>query len=84
MCLECGFYNGKMIVDMKAKKAARQARLDKKREAMQSMAEAQDSGSMPENDKNESLESVSSEKTKGVKDPNLTQQKDVTPRRGEA
>jgi hypothetical protein len=41
MCLECGFYKGKMIVDMQAKKAARQARLEKKREAMQSMAEAQ-------------------------------------------
>ncbi len=46
MCLECGYYGDKLVVDMKAKKEARQARLDKKREAMQSMAEAQ--GSAPE------------------------------------
>lgn len=41
MCLDCGFYNGKMVVDMAAKKKDREARLQAKREAMQSMAEAQ-------------------------------------------
>lgn len=35
MCQECGFYNGKMVVDMAAQKAARQARLEAKRERMQ-------------------------------------------------
>ncbi len=41
MCLDCGFYNGKMVVDMKAKKEAREARLNAKREAIKSMGEAQ-------------------------------------------
>ncbi len=41
MCLDCGFYNGKMVVDMKAKKEAREARLNAKREAIKTMGEAQ-------------------------------------------
>ncbi len=41
MCLDCGFYNGKMVVDMKAKKEAREARINAKREAISSMGEAQ-------------------------------------------
>ncbi|NCN12107.1 50S ribosomal protein L32 [Candidatus Kaiserbacteria bacterium] len=35
MCLECGHYNGRMVVDMTAKKQAREARLQVKREAIQ-------------------------------------------------
>ena len=42
MCLECGHYKGKMIVDMAAKKKAREARMQAKREAMQSIGEAQE------------------------------------------
>lgn len=34
MCLECGFYKGRMVVDMTAKKKAREARLQAKREAI--------------------------------------------------
>ncbi len=41
MCLDCGFYNGKMVVDMKAKKEAREARMNAKREAIKGMGEAQ-------------------------------------------
>ncbi len=41
MCLDCGFYNGKMVVDMKAKKEAREARMSAKREAIKGMGEAQ-------------------------------------------
>jgi hypothetical protein len=41
MCLDCGFYNGKMVVDMKAKKEARAARINEKREAIRSLGEAQ-------------------------------------------
>ncbi|MEN9922351.1 MAG: ribosomal protein large subunit ribosomal protein [Candidatus Parcubacteria bacterium] len=35
MCLECGYYKGRMVVDMTAKKQAREARLLAKREAIQ-------------------------------------------------
>jgi hypothetical protein len=38
MCLDCGFYNGKMVVDMKAKKEAREVRLETKRETIRSQA----------------------------------------------
>jgi hypothetical protein len=41
MCLDCGFYNGKMVVDMKAKKEARDARIQAKKEAISSMGQAQ-------------------------------------------
>jgi large subunit ribosomal protein L32 len=34
MCLECGFYNGRQIIDLKAKKDARVARMQAKREAV--------------------------------------------------
>jgi len=34
MCLECGFYKGRMVVDMTAKKKAREERLQAKREAI--------------------------------------------------
>ena len=38
MCLDCGFYNGKMVVDMKAKKDARDARIGAKKEMLRSQA----------------------------------------------
>jgi hypothetical protein len=41
MCLDCGFYNGKMVVDMKAKKESREARMSAKREAIKGTGEAQ-------------------------------------------
>ncbi len=34
MCLECGFYKGKMVVDMVAKKKARGERLEAKKTAI--------------------------------------------------
>ena len=34
MCLECGYYNGRQVVDLETKKAERQSRLQAKREAM--------------------------------------------------
>lgn len=34
MCLDCGFYNGKMVLDLAAKKSEREARMNAKREAI--------------------------------------------------
>ena len=34
MCLECGFYKGRQVIDLKAKKEAREARLQAKRDAI--------------------------------------------------
>jgi len=35
MCLNCGFYKGRMVVDMSAKKKAREERMQAKKEAIQ-------------------------------------------------
>ena len=36
MCLNCGFYNGKMVVDLASKKKAREARIEAKRDMIRS------------------------------------------------
>jgi large subunit ribosomal protein L32 len=38
MCLDCGFYKGRMVVDMSAKKKARDERLQAKREVIRGAA----------------------------------------------
>ncbi len=40
MCLECGFYKGRQVMDLKAKKDAREARLQAKRERINAQAES--------------------------------------------
>ena len=40
MCLACGFYNGTLVIDMKAKHDAREARMTAKREARKGEADA--------------------------------------------
>lgn len=40
MCLECGFYNGRQVMDLAAKKEARTARMQAKREAIRAQAES--------------------------------------------
>lgn len=42
MCLECGFYNGRQVMDLAAKKEAREARLKAKREAISAQQEQVD------------------------------------------
>lgn len=34
MCLNCGFYKGRVVIDLKAKREARMSRLNAKREAI--------------------------------------------------
>ena len=40
MCLECGYYNGRQVMDLEAVKAGRAARMAAKREAIKSQAES--------------------------------------------
>lgn len=40
MCLECGYYNGRQVLDLEAAKAGRAARMAAKREAMKAQAES--------------------------------------------
>ena len=39
MCLECGFYKGRMVMDLAAKKAARTERIEAKKAAIQAQNE---------------------------------------------
>ena len=39
MCLACGFYNGRQVIDLQAKSQARQERLEAKRDAIKAQAE---------------------------------------------
>lgn len=50
MCLSCGYYKGKMIIDLKAQKAARDARLQAKREKIKNELNPQttDAPALPE------------------------------------
>lgn len=41
MCLECGFYNGRQVMDLKAQKEKRAARMIAKREAIRSQASSE-------------------------------------------
>ena len=40
MCLECGFYNGRQVMDLAAKKEEREARMQAKRERIKAEAES--------------------------------------------
>jgi len=39
MCLNCGFYKGRVVIDLLAKKKSREARLEAKRELVRGTAE---------------------------------------------
>lgn len=41
MCLACGFYNGRVVIDLKAKAEARAARMNAKREAIRAQSGAE-------------------------------------------
>ena len=40
MCLSCGFYNGRQVIDLAAKKKAREERMQAKREAIKGQQES--------------------------------------------
>ena len=40
MCLECGFYDGRQVIDLASKKAARESRIQAKKEAINAQAES--------------------------------------------
>jgi len=66
MCLDCGFYKGRMVIDMSAKRKAREERLQAKKEAIkaeQGEAEPEETATeAAEVDKIEATESKEEEK----------------------
>jgi len=58
MCLDCGFYNGRQVMDLSTEKAKREARMQAKREMIKG------EGSIPQPEKNEVSEPVAEDTTK--------------------
>lgn len=86
MCQECGFYKGRLVIDMKAKTEAREARMQAKAEARkgaQTEEENEVEASIPNETADASLENVDTSKSK-VDAPDISQPKTVTPRKGQA
>jgi large subunit ribosomal protein L32 len=80
-CLECGFYKGRMIVDMAAKKKARDERLQAKRETINAQK-----GEEAESDPEQAIptEEVAEAKLMEIDAPEIAKTKKATPRKGQA
>jgi len=87
MCLGCGFYKGRLVVDMTAKTKAREERLQAKKEMINEQKGTVDpeaSDTTPEDSAAVPLEKVASEKSKVVEAPEMAKAKSATPRKGQA
>ena len=89
MCQECGFYKGRLVIDMKAKSDARSARMQAKKDAIKANQTEADAGADPQAASAEaveapSLDKVPTAKAKKVESPEMSQAKTATPRKGQA
>ena len=89
MCQECGFYKGRLVIDMKAKSNARTARLQAKKGAIKANQTESEAGAEPQAAEAEVLEApaldkVDTPKSKEVESPELSKAKTSTPRKGQA
>ena len=87
MCLDCGFYKGRMVMDMSARKKAREERLQAKKDMINEQkgeADIETTESIPEDSKDAQLEKIQTEKSKVVEAPDVAQVKTATPRKGQA
>jgi hypothetical protein len=53
MCLNCGYYNGRQVIDLETKRQEREARMQAKREAIKANAGADESEAPVEETKEE-------------------------------
>jgi len=89
MCQECGFYKGRLVIDMKAKSDARGARMQAKKDAIKANKTEAEAGAEPQAAEAEALEApaldkVATPKSKEVESPELPKAKGATPRKGQA
>lgn len=86
MCQGCGFYKGRMVIDMKAKTEARDARIKAKEERRkgEQAPEEENATAIPGETTDVPLEKVATAKSKEVQAPELAQAKKATPRKGQA
>jgi hypothetical protein len=85
MCLDCGFYKGRLVVDMSAKTKAREERLQAKKDMIKEQkgeTEAEGVESIPGEEA--PIEEVPARKAKDTETPELAQVKTATPRKGQA
>ncbi len=78
MCLECGFYNGRQVLNLEAEKEKRDARLKAKREAIAGADDGSETEGAP---KNTSPEPQAVEAPTGEATPNTAPAKDATSQR---
>jgi len=78
MCLDCGFYKGRMVVDMSAKKKAREERMEAKKEMINEQKGNVDTDateSIPEGKAEVPLEKIATKKSKVVESPEMAQER---------
>jgi len=84
MCQECGFYKGRLVIDMKAKSEARTARMTAKKEAIkgqQSDEAEEDVSTIPGESSDVPPEKVKAGKSEVVSAPEMAKSKAATPRK---
>jgi hypothetical protein len=86
MCLGCGFYKGRIVVDMTAKTKAREERLEAKKEMIKEQKGSTEevADSIPADTNDVPLEEVATDKSKVVDAPEMAQAKRATPRKEQA
>ena len=89
MCQECGFYKGRLVIDMKAKSEARAARIQAKKEARNGeqtdeATEEENTPAIPGEGTDVPLEKLATAKSKAVDAPEMSQAKSATPRKSQA
>jgi large subunit ribosomal protein L32 len=83
MCLECGFYKGRVVIDMKAKSEKRDARMTAKKEAIKGQqsdeTETEEGTVVP--DSAVTPDRVANDKMKTVAAPSIAAEKSSSPRK---
>jgi hypothetical protein len=85
MCQECGFYKGRVVIDMKAKTDARTDRMTAKKEAIKGQqtaaAEEGDVSTIPDESSSIPPEQVAAGKSEIHAAPEMAKTKSSTPRK---
>jgi hypothetical protein len=88
MCQECGFYKGRVVIDMKAKTDARTDRMTAKKEAIKGQqtaaAEEGDVSTIPDEGSSVPPEKVTAGKSEVHAAPEMAKAKSATPRKEQA
>lgn len=84
MCQDCGFYKGRMVIDMKAKADKREARMTAKKEAIKGQLADAEQEDMPDAvapDSGVTPDRVANDKMKTVAAPEMQAEKSASPRK---